>query len=178
MAAGFVDVNGDSYQHRFEQLMAQRGFPVTPMQLKNGYQVVPIFQITPAQQTFTQEERARCNLLDFEWQPKGQHLKFPQRCPAVAADNFVFFYTKDMAEPCLLFGRWTKDVQVYGNKTRVDGLVLAAGGHVERMAKKRDYFNETFGRLNATAIEEGHMTVRESADQELKEEVGFFWHGT
>lgn len=42
---------------------------------------------------------------------------------------------------------------------------------MERTAKKKDYYNQAVGRI-PVPFEDGHITIRECADAELKEEVG------
>lgn len=83
-------------------------------------------------------EDAASKLLSTQWEPKStapSHYKTGaqyQRCPAVWVDSFCFLYTQGMEEPVLLLGRWTKEVNVMGKTQKLDGLVVAAGGHYER----------------------------------------------
>jgi ADP-ribose pyrophosphatase YjhB (NUDIX family) len=145
-----------------------------PVPLGHGFVAIPIWQIRRANQNFSQEEVARAKLLSFNWNPKGTAELYPQRCPAVWVDNFTFLYTAEMAArgeaPQLLLGRWKKECEVYGTKQMVEGLVVAGGGHKERMANKPSRYNYSTGAT--VKFEDGDMSLIEAANKELKEEIG------
>jgi ADP-ribose pyrophosphatase YjhB (NUDIX family) len=171
-SSGLVSGQGDVYQQQILMRMAQRGINVAPIQLNNGFEMVPVYHIRPNRLLFSTEERERANLLDFTWTPKNApNYSYPQRSPAITADNFALLKTKDMSEVCILLGRWTKSVNVYGRKQEVDGLVLAGGGNMERMGNKRG-FRDPWGSSISKPFEDGHMTLRQCADAELSEEIG------
>ncbi len=143
-----------------------------PVPLPNGYIAIPTWSIR-RDKIHSPEEVSRANLLTFEWDIKGTTTKAPQRCPAIWVDNFTFLYTKGMAEPELLLGRWKKDVMVYGEKQTLEGLVIAGGGHYERCAKKAPITVYSPGKGNVNVqMEQGDMCLRNAADKELKEEIG------
>ena len=144
-----------------------------PISLPNGYIAVPTWSIRRANQSFAPEEVSRANLLAFDWEIKGTSTKAPQRCPAIWVDNFTFLYTRGMAEPELLLGRWKKDVTVYGEKQTLEGLVVAGGGHYERCAKKPAINSYVSGKGHVSVqMESGDLCLRSAADKELKEEIG------
>jgi ADP-ribose pyrophosphatase YjhB (NUDIX family) len=155
-ASGFVSTV-DTYERHFDRLNERQ-----TVDLGEDYIAVPIWCIRRRNNTYTDEERARAGLLEFNWTPKhSPDSAFPQRCPSVWVDNLLFLYREGMPEPALVLGRWAKKgVSIYGTKRDVEGLVIAAGGHKERMAKK------------PARYEEGDMSLREAADKEIKEEVG------
>lgn len=142
-----------------------------PIPLSNGFVAIPTWTIRRANQSYTPEEISRANLMSFEWQIKGTNIKAPQRCPAVWVDNFCFLHTGAMLEPELLLGRWKKEVEVYGVKQSLEGLVIAGGGHYERCAKKSPIPSAS-GYGNGIVPEAGDVSLREAADKELKEEIG------
>lgn len=139
----------------------------------DGMVAIPIVILKKKTGGKTQEETARANMLSFFWTPKGSTTKYPQRCPSVWVDNFLFLYTRDMAEPHLLLGRWKKTVDVYGQNTSLEGLVVAAGGHYERMGNKKGFTGTNiYGSQIYLSFEDGDMSLKEAADKEIKEEVG------
>ena len=172
---GFVGVTDapDQYETHFSRFDTLK-----TIKLPNGYEAVPIWQIQRQVKRDSREETARANLLNNWWLPKKQQqINWPsaQRCPFVSVDNACFFFNRDMydkgIEPHLILGLWDKkDVEIFGHKQHVKGLVLAAGGHYERMANKiaRPGKWETIG----VQFEQGDMTLREAADKELSEEIG------
>ncbi len=137
--------------------------------LGNGFVAVPIYSIQRAANApFTREERSRAALLGTTWTPKGTQVEIPQRCPAVWTDNFCFVYSEGMTEPELLFGEWEKEAEVYGLKQRIHGMVLAGGGHYERMGRRQTDVTPCW----VPKFEAGDMSLREAADKELTEEIG------
>lgn len=136
---------------------------VKSFELPGGYIATPIFLIT-RKDPYSETDRSITNHLDFTWKSsllERTPTPHPQRCPSVWADNFVFFMQKGMKEPELLLGEWSKRVKEYGEEKQLHGLVVAAGGHYERQANKKEY----------PQTEKGHLSWREAADRELFEEV-------
>lgn len=134
-----------------------------PEDIGGGYESTTIRIIT--KKNYTQAERAQCALLTTKWVPKGSTNRgvvagHPQRCPSVWVDNFVFIFDGGMREPRLILGRQKKKMNMYGKDQMIDGLVVAAGGHVETMGEKSE------------GLEPGDICLREAADKEMKEEIG------
>jgi 8-oxo-dGTP pyrophosphatase MutT (NUDIX family) len=142
----------------------------------NGYVAVPTWTIRRENPEYTEEEIDRAQLLSNNWYPKKAPsdivTAFPQRCPAVWVDNFIVYFTREMKEPCVLFGKWKKNVEIYGKKRELEGLVLAGGGHYERMANKSPHTFHTAYRSCSVNFESGDIDLRSAADKELSEEVG------
>jgi ADP-ribose pyrophosphatase YjhB (NUDIX family) len=162
--SGFVSVI-NPYEAHFNSLNARKA-----LDYGDGFEAVPIWQIRRKTNVFNDEERARSKRLAFTWNPKGSVVKYPQRCPFIWVDNFLFLYRQGMPEPYLLLGRWTKNVEVYGEKTNMDVLALAAGGHYERVGNKARLYDRESG--SYVDFEPGDFSLREAADKEIKEETG------
>jgi len=149
-----------------------------PISLGDEYLAVPIWQIQRRTKP-SRAEIAQGSMLNNWWSVKGQtNPQFPQaqRCPFISVDNVCFLFTRDMynrgVEPHLILGLWDKkNVEIYGTKQDVKGLVLAGGGHYERMANKKARPGRTvdFGVPN---FEEGDISLLDAADKELREEIG------
>ena len=136
--------------------------------LCDGFVAVPVWEIRRANQSYNEEERRRAALLNFSWEIKGTTQKPEQRCPSIWVDNITFLYKQGMQEPMLLLGRWKKEVQVYGEKQTLEGLVIAGGGHYERCARKPVIWTGSA----SVKLEAGDMSLREAANKEMNEEMG------
>ena len=144
-----------------------------PIALCDGYVAVPVWEIRRANQVYTPEERRRAQLLNFKWEIKGTTEKHSQRCPSIWVDNVTFLYKRGMEDVVLLLGRWKKDVEVYGHREMLEGLVVAGGGHYERCAAKPDITTYVSGYGNkGVKLEPGDMSLRAAADKEMTEEIG------
>lgn len=165
-SCGFViSSHPDLYADHFATLNGRK-----EVDLGDGYVAVPTWTIRRKNQNPSEEDVTRSNLLNFNWKPKNSTVGFPQRCPSVWVDNFLFLYKQGMMEPMLLLGRWRKPCDIYGNATTLEGLVLAAGGHYERMANKKSLPDRNNGEY--VKFEMGDISLRAAADKEIKEEVG------
>jgi hypothetical protein len=172
---GFVrndDLEAKAITAHFQQFNERK-----PINLGNGYIAKPIWQIE-RERPYTRMEETQANLLNFWWTPKKIDNAYQyyeaQRCPYISVDNLCFLYSREMhdrgAEPHLILGIWEKQVELYGSLTKVKGLVLAAGGHYERMANKSRPEEHAGGRGFKT--EGGDSSLRAAADKELNEEIG------
>lgn len=151
--------------------------------LGNGYEAVPIYQIR-RKAPLSRNESAQAGLLNSWWTPKGADpsVHFAQRCPYVSVDNFCLLYNEAMylagQAPQLILGVWDKkNVMIYGTTQNVKGLVLAGGGHMERMGNKnwRPPYGGAVGINMSSALkklEDGDPDLRAAADKELSEEIG------
>lgn len=154
-----------------------------PIDLGGGYEAIPIWQIRRSK-PLSREEMARGNLMNSWWTPKGADLSvfFAQRCPYVSVDNFCMLYTEAMflagQPPQVIIGVWDKkNINIFGKLQNIRGLVLAGGGHVERMGDKswRPAYAGNIGVNMSSALkklEEGDPDLRSAADKELSEEIG------
>jgi ADP-ribose pyrophosphatase YjhB (NUDIX family) len=139
--------------------------------LGNGYVAMPSWHITRDPRLPPRSTVGVCQGMDHTWTPKlvsglgGDQVIPPQaqRCPAVTVDNFTLCYKTDgsMAEPVLVFGEFNKTHTMGGTPVQVRGLVLAAGGHYERMGARPDYFRD-----------KGNVDLFDAAKAELMEEIG------
>lgn len=163
--SGFISVV-NPYEKHFDSLNSRK-----EIDLGDGYIAVPIWNIRRRNQSATNsEEESRAKLLNFNWIPKGGKVGYPQRCPFIWVDNIIFLYQEGMSQPHLLIGRWKKQVEIYGTLTELEGLVLAGGGHYERMAKKGPIYDNMMSR--SIMPEGGDFSLRAAADKELGEEIG------
>lgn len=107
-----------------------------------------------------------------KWVPDGAKTPHYQRSPFSCVDNFAIRVVN--GEPCVVLGLWDKEKEVNGAKVRIRGLVLAGGGHYEIMGRPRPNETQLDYGMNKyyTFKEPGHMSEREAADAELKEEIG------
>lgn len=149
--------------------------------LGNEYEAVQVYQVR-RKHPLSREEQARANLMNCWWTPKGvKNVHFAQRCPFVSVDNFCLLYNEDMflrnEAPRLILGVWDKEIVIFGKTTRVQGLVLAGGGHVERTGDKnwRPEYTGAIGAVMSSQnmkLESGDFDLRSAADKELSEEIG------
>lgn len=108
-----------------------------------------------------------------KWVPEGARVPHYQRCPFYAVDNICVRVIN--GQPHIAFGYWNKEKEVRGGrKSKISGLALAAGGHVEITGRPEgDMYDNTGGYSNQSYRfkEKGHMSEREAADAEMKEEI-------
>ena len=136
----------------------------------NGYVGIPSMHITKDPRVPPPQLVGACMAMDHTWLPKGvpglgDGVMVPQaqRCPAVTVDNFTLCYKTDgsMAEPVLVLGEFKKWHIMAGTKHLFSGLVLAAGGHYERMGPRPEYYRD-----------KGNYNLFDAAKTELMEEIG------
>jgi len=111
---------------------------------------------------YTEDERITVQSLNVVWNPKTTNTNEYQRCAAKWVDNFCFVCEPGSSTIKLVLGRFNKSQTINGRARQLDGLVVAAGGHVERNGDKSGIRNS----------EPGDVTLREAADKELREEIG------
>lgn len=154
-----------------------------PVDLGGGYEAIPIWQIRRTK-PLSREEITRASLMNAWWTPKGAdpNIYFAQRSPFISVDNFCMLYNQEMYSagqpPQVIIGVWDKkNINIFGKIQNVRGLVLAGGGHVERMGDKNwrpEYYGNYKLALNQLVkkMEDGDHDLRSAADKELSEEIG------
>lgn len=112
-------------------------------------------------------DAGKYNGLDHCWAPKlvpdsGVEFDepFPQRTPDDTVDNITICYKEGMTEPVLVLGEFKKDVDINGEKVKMHGLCVAAGGHYERLGRRPAYFKD-----------KGAPDLIDAALSELEEEI-------
>lgn len=119
--------------------------------------------------SFPPDARARAATKSAKWVPPGAKTAQYQRSPLFAVDNICVRVINGAIH--IAFGLWDKKKEINGVETHIKGLALAAGGHMETMGRPTDSQFDAGAKIYYSFKEPGHMSWREAADAEMKEEI-------
>ena len=121
---------------------------------------------------YNDDNRRLASKLTTTYKPSGSDTEVSQRTAFECVDNVCYVCDRGSNKIKIVLGRFNKQRKVFGENVQIDGLVVAAGGHVEINGDKSNLKNYPAKKAEKVKVEPGDVSLLEAANKELKEEIG------